>query len=723
MHTLAVTIPTARRSSSGIIRSDNEYTVYVIDGGHESVVERGDLDFHYLHERLVCSQVIHDAVPIFPRSGFSLFGSDALVESRRIKLEGYLQTVLSSPACIANPTLWVMLGLGPESGVVPRFLLRGDNLSQLEELSCHSDQIFRLCNLPLVASLQRCMESHGAEVQSRGASILFRLIACPGSHRVLIESNLLHSLFKQLKERFFSILPSLLVTLIETVPNSLFMYVQRVGGLAELIEFVDLDNLPRVESLQTIAEALLAGVLASTDIEIAITDKSALGMSLLNKLLVGGRDSDCELTVGCILGYLFKRGLVDEYGEKIGKIIDSLISSNFLFGPKPYFSKLAPLFLGKLNSPIRHNLLIKMGAFLAVVSEVAAGSRGTARLFFVTNLNSLLPRLQQILVAGTELSDDTRAVVSEAIVMLGSSWSMDDEAALATRLVALKKFSPNRKSVDELLLRKINAKLSKLNNFLIQVNFDISNKPIGEIADIQVMACQMMEFQKSVSSLTRDAIGENQQIQTIHSEAVDEILRSMLEVKAHIAESDRIKAEDYQVAAQIEAASFEALDLALRDLEELEGKRREFQAKLAELELSIRGGTDPTNDTPDTILQNLRGQQSSFTANIASIESAIFQKKSNIDSLFNESSLRDLEAKSEDLKGRIRQLNCATYREVSSLGQKAVAIDEKLKVRNAHLRRVKSALLKLHSFIADFVELIDGEEGTGDFITPEKEEF
>ena len=634
------------------------FVVLVMDAGHESSVILDDLDFEYLHEQLLKTQSEHECIATFPRRPFSLFDTHASVDRRREAYGVYLASVLCSPSCVGNSVLWLTLGLGPESGVVPRFLLRMDNLSQLDELSMHAHELYRLCNVPTISSLQRCLETFPASLSVIGG-ILFRLFTNKSSFRPIIESCLLSLLFRLLLGGCLfgggiGIIQSLLVDIVESNPNALFVYLQRDNGLMDLVEWVS--GTPAGNPcLNAVAQCILTGVLASPDIELTLTDKSTLGMSLLNKLLVKGQDTDAELAVASTLVYLYSRGLVFEYSDKISRIVDSITAATTAYNSQWYFRRIVSILLSEKT------FCIKFGAFLVVISEL----RPIAGVSFRVAATPLRAALS------APLADDTKSLISEALVML---FETDGNTYMFERFA---------------------KKCAKWNNFLIEANFEISNKPIGDLTKLQTLLDRISSAPLAVAA--QSAITLDNEIHSAHSDAVNEILKCMLEVKAHLAEAERLKIDSIGPAnAEIRLRTAE---LETR-LKMLNAEKKQFESELTQLH-------EPETDA-EYVLESLRNGEPNFANRIAQIESNIID------------TMRKLSQKSE-LAIRMRDLNLATYTS-SNLAVSMATIDEKITLRNAHLRALRGLLVQLTVDAQTLIELIDGDQGTGDYVTPETEE-
>lgn len=556
MNQISVSIPVAQSEYSRMGLKSTVFIVHIHDNGQESSVILDDLDFQYLHEQLSRLPNVH--VPIFPKRSFSLFESTASVEARRLEYERFLESVLSSPDCVASRVLWVTLGLSPESSIVPRFLLLGDNLSEVDELSSHATQLHRLCNVSTLLSLQRCLPE--------SVSVLFRILSDSASHRVVNESGLIRALI----ESPHPTVTPLLLFLVESNPNSLFVYLQRdMSGLVEAVDS-SLDLAP-------IAHALLAGAQVSSDIELTLTDKPSMG--LLNKLLVRGRDTETEILVAFLLCYLQKKNLINEtYNARIASIVDSITEREVVFPDE-------------------------VGVSLLLLSSQNSGIKLASYWYAKKGTDVPTSRLQQLLK--TELDESTKTWIAQAIIM-GGTFVKDER-------------------INSLVLAKLGTEMTKINNFLIEVNFEISNKGVGELANVAQVAAEMHALFAKVGRGADLAMRMDARVHATHSDAMDTILRSMLEVKAHLAEIERIRRETNQT-----------------DHKELQERMKTLCAASAAQ----------------------------------------------------------------------RQL-------VGGLAATTASIDETLEKRNFELREVKGVLLKIQTGISQFVDLIDGDQGTGDYITPD----
>ena len=525
-HPLHVSIPGTRLEYSRIGIKTPVYLVQVNDSDIENLVEMDDLDFAYLHEQLSC---LGDSAPKFPQFAFAVFNSDEVVEARRIGYERYLQDVIVSPSCVAQAILWVSLEICAEAAVVQRFICRHDNLAHLEELSARSEEHHRFANSAVVGALLRLMDDGSSQFSTVASSVSILTRILPTRDRLAIETNVLPTLVRilmrpMLDDRTVHEMRSLCLMLVGANPHSLFVYFQRENGLTEIID--SLDTQPEVppSSVLAVATIVWTAVSQSRDVQICISDKSSVGMTLLNKLLVMERGGESELVVASILAFLFARGLVPEYGTKIVKIIGAAIGDY-----KPDFKL---IFLDSIGSSVPPLLssaeaaVVQLGCHLIVSKCIRLRQVGDADWWRRNAVAvPISERLAQIASAESLYGEATRMAAAEALVMMGE----DSPPGLETKL-------------RELMKKSISEKIHKLNNFFIEANFDLSSRSVGAYFTSGHWD-DLTELFTSVGDVLSSARGRQRDLQAVHSSALTEIVSGMFQVKSLLWRIESVGAE------------------------------------------------------------------------------------------------------------------------------------------------------------------------------------
>jgi len=487
----------------------------------EHSVELDDMDFRFLHEKL---NEANGSAPAFTYPRWRLWETREGIDNRRINYQRYLSEVLTSPECVLRPILWVTLGVPAEAAVVQRFLVRGDNISQLEELSAHADQVGRLTSSSQVIGgiMGLILESaKDLNIVSAGATILGRVSSQRDTFRVFVEAKALTNLMRVLRHATgvaLGILCDLMCLIVRNNPQLLFAYFQRDSGMTELIEFLDSEPRADPKAIETIAKSVWIGVSGSRDVEIAIIDKSSVGMALLNKLLVRGQGTETELIVSTILAYLSSKQLVPEYEEKIRKIIQAVVSDStrhHTLGFLDDFIKVISL-IGK------NELLTQLGCHLVILQAVNKQFNNDDVWFERERIQSpLVQRLSSIVFSKSHnWSKATRAKAAEALLMIGST----DEIETLGELNSI-----NNQSVAD--------KIQQLNNFFIEANFDLSSRPIAGPFDDSILASIKSLFREVYESLLR-VDQEQKELNAIHSHALNEVVSGMFEVKSLLKDTE-----------------------------------------------------------------------------------------------------------------------------------------------------------------------------------------
>ena len=525
-HPLHVSIPGTRLEYSRIGIKTPVYLVQVNDSDIENLVEMDDLDFGYLHEQLSC---LGDSAPKFPQFEFAVFNSDEVVEARRIGYERYLQDVIVSPSCVAQAILWVSLEICAEAAVVQRFICRHDNLAHLEELSARSEEHHRFANSAVVGALLRLMDDGSSQFSTVASSVSILTRILPTRDRLAIETNVLPTLVRilmrpRLDDRTVHEIRALCLMLVEANPHSLFVYFQRENGLTEIIDSLETQPDVPPSSVLAIATIVWTAVSQSRDVQICISDKSSVGMTLLNKLLVMERGGESELVVASILAFLFARGLVPEYGTKIVKIIGAAIGDY-----KPDFKL---IFLDSIGSSVPPLLssaeaaVVQLGCHLIVSKCIRLRQVGDADWWRRNAVAvPISERLAQIASAESLYGEATRMAAAEALVMMGE----DSPPGLETKL-------------RELMKKSISEKIHKLNNFFIEANFDLSSRSVGAFFTSGHWD-DLTELFTSVGDVLSSARGRQRDLQAVHSSALTEIVSGMFQVKSLLRRIESVGAE------------------------------------------------------------------------------------------------------------------------------------------------------------------------------------
>ena len=667
---IRVQIPETRREYSSIGTRTTSFIVYVLDGAREHVIELDDLDFAFLHEEL---SAVNGGVPSLTVSKFRLIDTAESVEERRIAYEKYLNETLESPGCVTQSILWVTLGLSASSGIRQRFLVRGDNVDRLEELSALTEEVVWLTTPPVVTSLLRLLQEQAWDIRAvaSATATLSRITAQSDTARLVVETStvpcLIRAAFSSTSPACIGLLADVASNLASACPQALFVYFQRDSGLTELIDLLDTQDALHPRAILGLSEILWAGVSNSKDVEIAVTDKASVGMALLNKLLVKGQRSETELVVTTLLAYLFTRGSVPEYGSKIVAVIDSVLADARMYRLRfaDNFLRILVL-LGKTDS----DSVIKFGSFL-VISKCLLDSS-----FFHRSLlyQPLAKRLKQLVFSGPDLAESTRAFAAEALVMLGPDELAQD----------LSESLEMEKHIKELVAGSFVVRIQKLNNFFIEANFDLSSRAIAVPVGGNHGAA-LQDLTHVVVTLLHAIDAEQQKLNGIHSRALNEVVSGMFQVKSLLKEVETVASAD--LAEQYKP-----------DITGIQETGQKTESAQQELAAAVAALKEAKNEDAGELRKRITELKQTLASSGIKAELAELNEK-------RVSGFKNL----QNVNRELTRLNGETF---ETLVNAVAQIDEKVNTSGAKIHQLKSALVKMKNEIDDLLEQIDEDTGS-----------
>jgi hypothetical protein len=473
----------------------------VSDAGRESAVELRYSEIQYLHEKLAgLNHNQSDLVPNFPSNGFMVIeSSDAMNQAQR-RMESYLQSLVSCKSCVPHDVLWITLGLEAVSGVIPRFLLSRDNILALNELSTRSDEVHRLVVPGLVPQILRFLsDQSNYRVASVATDLLIRVFSLSGCDRLTGDPAIINAMFDLMDTPISGLISETLPVLVGLRPTILFSFLQLTGGVGKLIRLAE--SCPRRSPiLSGISESILAGISGSTDICLCLSDKSSLGMALMNVLVSRGQGTAVEVVSVGSLCWLLKRNHLDDFfRSKITKIIFSILEQHRVYRRLPW-----DLIDKLLDGPTDEEPLILLVCYL-VISRAVSGAQET-------DFESIFNRLFSILKSGN-MPEKSAAIITETLIMISSSESVP--------LIPL--INPSYFS----------EQLHTTNNFLIEINFKISSMDLGiAMSDLHMIAKSGLRELVPVTSGSIDALlRTREEIDMAHKKILESVLTSMNEVR------------------------------------------------------------------------------------------------------------------------------------------------------------------------------------------------
>lgn len=537
---VSVTISGIGQETSSVGLRTTTFSVSVLVFNLEHIVELDDMDFRYLHEQLLESS--GGSIEIFlPK--VRIWDSSETIELRARGYQRYVSEVFSSPHCVSNPILWVTFGIPVEAAVVQRFLVRGDNIAQLEELSLLSNHLVRLASCQVLSAIIALLSSSSEDFRTvcSGATILSRLSSRVENSRIFVEAKVLRGLVRVMQQSSgtsLSVIARLIPEIVMNFPQVLFAYFQRDSGMADLLDLIDSEPLARAETLASFSEAIWFGLTKSKDVEIALTDKSSVGLALLNKLLVKGRGSETELIVSTILAYLMSRDLVPDYESKVSNILESVVSDSTLDARLDFvrveFKRVIGLIgIGKPNSSKSTNneLITQLGCYLVIKQAVKLEQRNDEQWFDRNGYTQpLVQKLKQIVFAGAELRESTRIKAAEALLMIGTGFHPRVSDDLRNEL-------EKEQILNAINTKSLIEKIQKLNNFFIEANFDLSSRSVSGPFDEFYAKTFPLLFNAIRDSLKRVDY-EQRELNSVHSQALNEVVSGMFEVKSLLKDTE-----------------------------------------------------------------------------------------------------------------------------------------------------------------------------------------
>ena len=531
---ISVSVTGARKDYSSLGMSIVTYSVSSWVYGDEHIAELDDADFRYLHEQLRDSG---GNTPEFLIPWNWLWLYPTAIDSRAREYHKYLSETLSSPDCVSKSILWVTLNVPAEAAVVQRFLVRGDNIVQIEELTLISEQISRLASGPVLGAILSRMSISDIGALCSGATILTRLSSRTENSRVFVETKVVSSLVSMLWESSgisLQVVSDLLSTITFNYPHILFEYFQRDSGMGQIIDLLDTE--PRrnnLKAMECVAKGIWYGVTMSKDVEIAVADKSSVGIALLNKLLVKGQGTETELIVAATLAFLSSRKQVPEFDSKINAIIESVVSDSTLDAKLDFcgsdFKKIIGLIGGKLLSG--NEMITQLGCHLVIQKAVKVRREWNDESWFDRNgyKQSLVQRLTLTIFAGSELKEVTRAKAAEALLMVGGTerhYSDDMRTELE-----------KEKIINGVNSKSLTLKIQKLNNFFIEANFDLTSRTVPGPFEDSFTRSLSQAFGEVMETL-RIVNSEQKNLNEIHSQALNDVVSGMFEVKSLLKETE-----------------------------------------------------------------------------------------------------------------------------------------------------------------------------------------
>ena len=720
---------------------DPLFDIELIEAGFAHRVELNRQDLLFLNECIVyfCRESIGEPPEFTVLPRFSTHDGSAL-ESCKIQVESYLKAVLDHPECVSCPELWIVLGSSPESHIVPRFLAQRDNLEEILELSERPDQLVRVSSTSVISTILRLIEDNpfNAPILSSGLTTISRVAAQlrPDQSKLLTDTNTLGTLFRLLASgtALVHLVRAALSSILENHPISMFVYFQRDGGLVELADMVATE-LPPV-SLSIITEAIYDATRFSNDVCIAISDKSSVGVSLLNKLLATGRGTFVEIIVTTTLVNLLRKGFVAEYKQKISKVIFSIISAQKYFLSSNFFCpfKLAN---STLHGPVLDDALIQFGCFL--VSNRALNAIHMEDPDWGLNYESLPlwnKRLIQLLVTGTSLTESTRSIIAETFL-----FSFDPPFR---KIDQFRDYYSNIKIwVRNFSWKNLSSKSDAANNFLIELNFQISSKSPGVTSD-DILSIRTNLDAVGVDRLKRLVRKISDKIlafEKTHKLLVDEILATMTRLRQLITdamtlrtkvvlteEPDKIESELTEIEARLKRVT-----LLVERKEEVE-----FELNQAEEAVNEKGVNDEENsrtatedsdkEAAKTDVDLLVARMKILRSELPKVTDELMKERSSLDEFVFSSSvgklLESVAGGMRDLKkivfeiSRIHSVSIPQF--VSSMESMDAMIAE---IQAAYRNEFRDELFRVKYRLESVIDIV--EEGAagdaGGFITPDED--
>jgi hypothetical protein len=389
--------------------------------------------------------------------------------------------------------------------------------------------------------------------------------------------------------------------------------------------------------------------------------------------LVRGQGTESELITTCILAFLFVRGQVPEYSQKIRNIIHSVMSTDSSYGFKFRFIENGPRFLhllGKPDTPVLPELeeVFRLACFV-IVSKCLKDPTYFDR---TQTRGPLTRRLKQIIFTGSEVSELTRTRCAEALVILGGP----DAGGYDNLSNALEM----EKYIYSLNASLITEKIQKLNNFFIEANFDLSSRVVGDPIGSEHPSA-LSHYAEQMDDLVKSIDAEQTQLQLIHTRALNEVVSGMFQIKSLLKEIEAVSSisdlSKEAVVAEIEAnaVALRAIETELADTAD-KTKQDELATKARDLKVAIM-------ESPGA--RELNAKRSSLLKTIRNV---------NI---------------------QVMNLNSETF---ASLVEAVKQIETRSESTHMQTGQLKILLLKMKNQIDDLLDQLDSDSATSSPVSP-----
>ncbi|KAF4660127.1 hypothetical protein FOL46_006327 [Perkinsus olseni] len=286
------------------------YTVTVSGPGRvvRWTVRRRYADFHALHNSI--ASLLEGPVRLPPKGYLPWRAHDPLmVEERRRGLERYLRQIMAMQRVYEENRVWHFLEASAEVSIIVRYAW-SKNVGYLKLLCPLSLEPALATSIASCRPLLRALLGHVGDdhhsIAGSALAVLEQVVSVGEGSGLICEEGGIRVLMAALGRSMpVNAVKDVLLNLLRSRPESMFLYFQVDGGLSEM-----LDRLAGSQNSDVplcIACALVVAVAGDPDLEIALTDRQSSGLQLL-ECLMAVEDLATRCITGLIISALLRRG-------------------------------------------------------------------------------------------------------------------------------------------------------------------------------------------------------------------------------------------------------------------------------------------------------------------------------------------------------------------------------------------------------------------------------
>ncbi|EER07720.1 merozoite surface protein-3, putative [Perkinsus marinus ATCC 50983] len=233
-----------------------------------------------------------------------------MVEERRVGLERYLRQVLLMRRVYEDNRVWHFLEASAEVSIIVRYAWSKDvkYLKLLCPLSLEASLAPSVASCrPVIRTLLEHVDAGDPSVAGAALAVLGQAVGTRGGSRLISDEGGVRVLMNALGRTLSATaVEDVLLHLVRSHPESMFLYFQVDGGLSCMLEKLS-GGAEAADISLCMARALVIAVAADPDLEIALTDRQSSGLQLLEALMAED-DLSTKCITGLIISVLLRRG-------------------------------------------------------------------------------------------------------------------------------------------------------------------------------------------------------------------------------------------------------------------------------------------------------------------------------------------------------------------------------------------------------------------------------